>query len=156
MDTRIPTGSSLLAVIVVMLVVGAWTADADAKLLGRNILDQTSDGVVVAPDGAAGALTICCEKPCIIYRHHGRCRKVCCTSAPAIKTVLLVKNPADCRECYVEVPVCIPACCTQPPCVVSRCGLFGRGIVDYEYPCGFRIRVIFRRSGDVVVHTFGS
>lgn len=139
-----------------LLAVSLSAASADANLFARRVLQQPSDAPAAAPQSEGDALTICCEKPCIVYRHHGRCRKACCTCDPPIQTVLLVKNPADCRCCYVEVPVCIPACCTQPPCVDSRCGLFGRGIVDYEYCCGFRIRVIFRRCGDVVVHYFGS
>jgi len=155
MSTKSWKGSRLLAAIMVLLATGVWAADVNAKLVDSNILHQSSDPAVVAPEGGAGELTICCEKPCIVYRHHGRCRRACCTCAPPVKTVLLVKNPADCRECYVEVPVCIPACCTQPPCVDGRCGLFGRGVVDYDYCCGFRIRVIFRRCGDVVVHYFG-
>jgi hypothetical protein len=90
----------------------------------------------------------CC--PCIEYRHHGRPICCCdCNAPPEIKTVLQVKNPATC--CVVPIPICLPGCCTGEPCVSSRCGILGRGIVRYDYCCGVKIIVTFRACGDIVV-----
>jgi hypothetical protein len=89
--------------------------------------------------------------PCVQYRHHGRPICCCDCNAPAqIKTVLIVKDPQDCC-CCVAVPVCLPGCCTGEPCVTSRCGILGRGIVRYDYDCGVRVTITFRARGDLVV-----
>jgi hypothetical protein len=70
---------------------------------------------------------------------------------PPIYTVLKVANPCCCGD-YACVKVCLPACCTCPPKVCERCGLFQRGIVTYEWPCGHRVTVVFTRLRGVVVH----
>jgi hypothetical protein len=99
----------------------------------------------VAPD------SVPCAGPCIEYRHHGRPICCCDCNAPAeIKTVLMVKDP-NCCDCCVAVPICLPGCCTDEPCVCSRCGILGRGIVRYDYTCGVRVTVTFRARGDIVV-----
>jgi hypothetical protein len=104
----------------------------------------TTPNAPVPPDISGS----CC--PCIEYRHHGRPICCCDCNAPAdIKTVLLVKNPATC--CTVPIPVCLPGCCTDEPCVRSRCGVLGRGVVHYDYCCGVKIIVTFRACGDIVV-----
>src|ERR1700680_5128987 len=91
----------------------------------------------------------CC--PCIEYRHHGRPICCCDCNAPAeIKTVLMVKDP-NCCDCCVTVPICLPGCCTDEPCVCSRCGILGRGIVRYDYSCGVRVTVTFRARGGIVL-----
>lgn len=82
-------------------------------------------------------------KPCVEYKG---CLDCC---GPKVQQVLVVKNPRDCC-CAAEVPVCLPACCSNP-CVSSRCALFGRSIVKYEYDCGVCVTVMFRKCGDVVV-----
>ncbi len=102
-------------------------------------------------------IELCCPQPCITYRHHKKRRSVCCNSCdPPIKTELLVKAPTGCCEsCYVKVPVCIPACCTDAPKVCYTSGFLGRCVAEYTYCCGFTIRVSFRHRGDVVVHYYG-
>jgi hypothetical protein len=88
--------------------------------------------------------------PCVQYRHRG-CPICCdCNAPPEVKTVLIVKNPQDCC-CCVGVPVCLPGCCTGEPCVTSRCGVLGRGVVYYDYSCGVRVTITFRARGDIVV-----
>lgn len=88
--------------------------------------------------------------PCVQYRHHGRPICCCDCNAPAeIKTVLIVKDPQDC--CCVAVPVCLPGCCTDEPCVTGRCGVLGRGVVHYDYRCGVRVTITIRARGDIVV-----
>ena len=101
---------------------------------------------------AATAAGVC--QPCIRYRHHRGCN-TCCECQPPLNVLLEVKDPGCCG-CAVEVPVCIPSCCTGAPCVSSRCGLLGRGIVEYCWDCGYRVRVVFDRHGDLTVHTYGS
>ena len=94
----------------------------------------------------------CCQKPCITYRHRGP--KLCCGCCqPPVPTVLSVKNPCTC--CEIEVPVCLPACCTGEPKVCRGTGLFGRDVVEYEWCCGFSVRVAFKHCGDLIVTTWG-
>lgn len=96
--------------------------------------------------------TVCCPKPCITYRHRGP--KLCCGCEPSVQTVLAVKDP--CTGCEVEVPVCLPACCKGEPKVCCGVGLLGRDVVDYEWCCGFSVRVAFKKhSGDLIVTTWG-
>jgi hypothetical protein len=106
-----------------------------------------------APAAAAmGGIKICCDR-CIDYRYH--CvRRLCCDCTPSVRTVLLVKDPCDC--CFVEVPVCLPACCKDAPEVCCHKGVLGRSVVEYSWCCGFRVKIVFDRRGDVVVHSFGA
>jgi hypothetical protein len=101
---------------------------------------------------AAAATDECCEAPCIKYwTHLGARLMLRCNSE--IQVTMSVDNPADCKSCKIEVPMCIPCCCTGEPTVTSDCGLLGRGIVEYCWPCGFRATVVFRPTlGDVMVH----
>ncbi|MDX1964615.1 MAG: hypothetical protein SFX18_15800 [Pirellulales bacterium] len=86
--------------------------------------------------------------PCITYRERG-VRRSCLSDQPDFASTLLVCNPRT--GCTVCVPVCLPVCCLDEPCVDSRKGLFQRGIVTYEYACGLRIVVVFDRHGDLTV-----
>jgi hypothetical protein len=68
--------------------------------------------------------------------------------------VMVVKNPAD--GCLYEIPLCVPACCTGEPTMNEWRGLFGRGVVEYCWDCGFRATVKFRHIlGDVKVEYDG-
>lgn len=68
----------------------------------------------------------------------------------SVNLVMVTQNPAD--GCLYEIPLCIPACCTGAPSVSNRCGIFGRGVVAYCWPCGFEAIVKFREVlGDVCV-----
>lgn len=104
-----------------------------------------------SPAGPTSAAE-CCVTPCIEYRTHLSARRMLrCTSQ--IQVTMAVDNPADCKCCKIEVPMCIPCCCTGEPTVCSDCGLAGRGIVEYCWPCGFKAKVVFRPTlGDVIVH----
>jgi hypothetical protein len=67
-----------------------------------------------------------------------------------VQLVMVTQDPSD--SCLYEIPMCIPACCTGEPKVSSGRGLFGRGVVEYCWPCGFRAIVKFRHvRGDVRV-----
>ncbi|UUO05674.1 hypothetical protein M4951_20145 [Blastopirellula sp. J2-11] len=95
----------------------------------------------------------CCAPPCISYRdHHKLFARKCCSCAPPVKMVLVVEKP--CTSCAFEVPVCVPACCKRAPTVCSHPGIFGRTIVEYDWCCGFHIRMVFTRCGDLIVHSY--
>jgi len=119
---------------------------AKAALLKANATAAAVQGEY-ATEQAYSPLSGSC-KPCIIYRTRGR-QLACCGCEPPIQTILQVKDPASC--CVVDVPVCLPGCCTDVPEVCDRCGLFGRGIVTYDWCCGFSVRVTFKLNGDVLV-----
>jgi hypothetical protein len=103
------------------------------------------------PDCAAPVAT-CCPKPCITYRHRGP--KLCCgVCEPPVETVLKVKDPCTC--CDVDVAVCLPACCKGEPKVCTGTGIFGRDVVEYQWCCGYSVKVAFKHSGDLIVTTWG-
>lgn len=103
-----------------------------------------------------GVGTACCcpAYGCIRYHNHPLFRKRCCRCCPPIQTVLMVQDPRYCC-CATPVPVCISACCKGAPQVSSRKGVLGCGYVTYRWCCGFKIKVVFRAKGDIVVHTYG-
>jgi hypothetical protein len=109
-----------------------------------------SDAPLHIDAGCSADLPKCCYTPCISYRER-HCRKCCCVDTA--HAVLKVADPCCC--CYLEVPVCVPVC-NEAPCVTSRCGLFGRGIVSYTWSCGYRIDMVITKHGDVRVTTFGA
>jgi hypothetical protein len=90
--------------------------------------------------------------PNISYKHHRTLRKTG-SGGGDITMILDVKNPTCCT--IVQIPVCVPCCCTDVPKVSAHCGLFGRGIAVYEWCCGYKVKVVFDKCGDVVVHSYG-
>lgn len=108
--------------------------------------------VITIPDPTVPSLSVCpdkcCPTPCITYRSRGE-RRSCLDDKPGVSLTVVVKNPQT--GCCVNVPICIPCCCLDQPCVASRCGLFHRGIVTFDYACGFRIVFTFNRAGDLLV-----
>jgi hypothetical protein len=67
-----------------------------------------------------------------------------------IDLIMLTKDPTG--DCAYEIPMCIPACCVGDPQIAERRGIFGRGIVEYRWACGFRAIVKFRHVlGDIRV-----
>ncbi len=127
--------------------------------LGLVLAGGTFDSVAYAGGDcgcSAPELKACCGQPCITYRHHCRARRVCCDcqcDAP-VQVILKVTDPNCC--CTIEVPVCVPACCDDVPKGCAGVGLLGRGITTFTWCCGFKARVVVKRTGDVVVHTYGS
>ena len=123
-------------------------------LCAGNLLATESQAASLTLDPTCGVAPVC-DAPCITYKH-ARCRKkICCGCESPLNVLLSVKDPCCCDR-IVEVPVCIPGCCTDVPCVKGRCGLFKRGIVWYEWCCGFKMKVVFDRCGDVKVTYYGS
>lgn len=140
--------------------VGLASAVAAGLVVAAGTLAQAAGGPPTpeAPSAsdapASPAVRLCCGQRCIAYRYHGRA-KCCGDCKPPVKTVLLVKDPGACTCCYVQVPVCLPACCTGSPQVHCRKGIFKDGVVTYSYCCGVRVKVVFDRCGDIVVHYYG-
>lgn len=91
---------------------------------------------------------------CVRYVQHHPLRKNCCNCGPSYQTVLSVVDPKTC--CPIDVPVCLPACCTGYPHSDGRGGLFGRGITNFCWGCGYRVRVVVSHHGDVTVHYYGA
>jgi hypothetical protein len=96
----------------------------------------------------------CPQQRRIEYRNHCRLRKGTYACAPPVQTVLFVPG-GQCGQCAVEVPVCIPACCTDAPQMEARRGLLGRTRVLYRWCCGFEVEVVFTHDGDLIVHYDG-
>ncbi|MCI0332295.1 MAG: hypothetical protein L0228_03590 [Planctomycetes bacterium] len=91
--------------------------------------------------------------PPIEYDTDGDARRMYRKSGQ-VELVMIAQNPAD--GCFYEIPMCIPACCTGEPIVSSGRGIFGRGVVEYCWECGFRAIVKFRHVlGDVKVEYEG-
>jgi hypothetical protein len=90
---------------------------------------------------------------CVRYVQHRPHRKTCCDCGPSYQTVLTVIDPRSC--CAIDVPVCLPACCTGQPQCNGRNGLFGRGITSYDWCCGYSVRIVVGHHGDVTVHYYG-
>jgi hypothetical protein len=147
----------------VALVYGSWNSTAEAKLFGRRADAQPAGEKVVSPsdqvlatEGAviSSGSPSCCPERCIKYRHHCTLRKTCCSCDPPVQTILAVQDPCCCK-CMIEIPICLPGCCEGSPKVCDRQGLLGRGIVTYEWCCGYKVKIVFDRCGDIVVHSYG-
>jgi hypothetical protein len=151
---------TVLSAAIIALVSLPAPADARVALkreaLRSELTSAITGGPELLPPGVgpqlaaypAAAYPVSLATPCITYRGQ-RALDVCCGCEPPIKTVLLVKDPVTC--CCVEVPICLPACCTDAPEVCAREGLLGRGVVTHDWCCGFSVKVTFRNRGDVVV-----
>ncbi len=91
---------------------------------------------------------------CVRYVQHHPRRKTCCDCGPSFQTVISVVDPKTC--CPIDVPVCLPACCQGYPQSDGRAGIFGRGITNFCWGCGYRVRVVVGHRGDVTVHYYGA
>ena len=95
------------------------------------------------------------HEPQIIYRHHACCkRRGGCSCQSSYQALLPVSDPKSPTR-VVQVPVPVPACCNNVPWEKSRCGLFVRGVTDFRWHCGYKVRIVWLHRGDIVVHTFG-
>jgi hypothetical protein len=138
----------LAAVCLGGLLVLSQAKQADARLKAEPVTaPPATPAIAQSPDCCA---PVCCP-PCIIYRHRGP--KLSCGCEPGTPTVLAVTNP--CTGCPVDVSVCLPACCSGEPKVCCGPGFLGRDVVEYEWCCGYSVRVAFRHHGDVLVTTWG-
>jgi hypothetical protein len=106
-----------------------------------EILPGPAEGVEVRPT------------PPIEYDTDGDARRMYRRTGE-VHLVMVAQNPAD--GCFYEIPLCVPACCTGEPLISSGQGIFGRGVVEYCWACGFRAEVKFRHVlGDVKVEYEG-
>lgn len=118
------------------------------------------DAAVVVAEPAqvveSGCCDVCAHKYCISYRKLHVRRKVCCgCCVEPYTTMLTVNDPCSC--CPIEVPVCVPGCCTDAPSVSCRRGLFGRMIYTYTWCCGYTAKItLSTRRGTILVTTYGS
>ena len=74
--------------------------------------------------------------------HRSPALAACSSATQQVELVMVTKNPVDC--CLYEIPLCVPACCEGQPAVREGRGIFGRGVVEYCWPCGFTAKVKFR------------
>jgi hypothetical protein len=146
--TRLTIGVLGLAVLVTFACTSASRANA------KGLLAHTVSLAKATAEGCATPAPVanCCPQPCITYRHRGP--KLCCDNCqPPVETVLRVKDPCTC--CEVDVTVCMPACCTGDPKICFDRGFLGRNVVEYEWCCGYSVRVAFKHNGDLLVTTWG-
>lgn len=95
----------------------------------------------------------CCEQPRVIYRNHPILAMLMhkCKAGQAGQVVVQV--PTGC--CPTEVALCVPLCCTTCPPEVSKSrDLLGRCVFQYCWPCGTKINIVQRYTGDLVVHSY--
>ncbi len=129
---------------------------AHARVLKRTdaapaSLTKSLGGCATPEPACCAPEPVCCPKPCIHYRHRGP--KLCCGCEPSQPIVLHVKDP--CTGCETDVPVCLPACCEGEPKVCCGTGFLGRDVVEYQWCCGYSVRVAFKHCGDLLVTTWG-
>ncbi len=131
------------------------------KLVGEEPMPMPSDASpstppILPPPGEdavppASALTPGIQvkpTPRIDYDTHHDARRM--LRSGEIQIVVLTKDPAE--GCYYQIPLTVPACCAGEPNVAAGLGLLGRGVVAYEWPCGFKAKIKFRRLiGDIKV-----
>ncbi|GEM_PF-5409624 len=94
----------------------------------------------------------CCEPPKIRYWNHPLlATDVCpCDCNQTVETHVQV----PCQCCPVTVKVCVPVCCAGAPALDIQRDLLGRKTYDFCWPCGYRIKIVDRHTGTLVVHTF--
>jgi hypothetical protein len=118
--------------------------------IGREEIGR--EEVIPAPPTPAMEVAVRPAPP-IKYDTDGDARRMYRRSGE-VNVVMVTKNPAD--GCFYEIPMCIPACCVGEPSVSGGRGIFGRGVVEYCWPNGFRAEVKFRQIlGDVKVEYEG-
>lgn len=91
---------------------------------------------------------------CVRYVQHRPLKKTCCGCGTSYHTTLPVYDPSTC--CMIDVPVCLPSCCQEAPTASGRNGLLGRGITTFNWCCGYKVRIVATKHGDVTVHYYGS
>ena len=97
---------------------------------------------------------VACPKYCVTYHHHGKFHRSCCGCCKPVKVILPVPDPLRCG-CKVDVCVTVPGCMKGYPKKSDKKGLLGRGIVFYDWPNGYTVKVVFKKhEPDVMVHTF--
>jgi hypothetical protein len=126
---------------------GALPMPADASPTATPMLPPPGDEVAPPSSPLPSGIQVK-PTPRIDYDTHHDARKM--LRGGQINIAMLTQDPAD--GCYYQIPLTIPACCVGEPSVSGGRGLLGRGIVAYEWPCGFKAKIKFRHIlGDVKV-----
>lgn len=152
MNTRMPSLAGLMGALVLV-----WTAGMVQANQPETAQDQSTGAAptVVADCNCGQCATCCPSKYRFVYRQHHVRRQVCCDPClPNVEMVLQVTDPCTC--CPIDVPVCVPGCCTEPPCVTKRGGVGGRSITEFTWRNGFRVRIVHTPRDLLVVHTYGA
>jgi hypothetical protein len=143
---------TLLALAAALVLIDAQFAQARQTRVDAQLASLSKSlGNHAAEPGCCAPKPVCCPAPCITYRHCGP--KLCCGCEPSKPIVLKVKDP--CTGCETDVHVCLPACCEGEPTICCGKGFLCRDIVEYEWCCGFYVRVAFKKCGDLIVTTKG-
>lgn len=144
--------SMLLVLALGTVLFAAQSAEARRIRRAAAPAENVAAAEVVTPEVVTPSASKCCPAPCIKYRHRGP--KLCCGPCKPGKSIVLeVKHPCHC--CAVEVPICLPACCEGEPTVCAGKGFLCRDVVEYEWCCGYSVRVAFKHHGGLVVTTWG-
>lgn len=131
-----------------------WSLVAVFGILAIGLIAPSESQARGAKRGCEEACEAC-DEPCIHYHHHCTLLKTCrcCECCEPQKAVMTVTDPCCCDR-TAEIPICLPGCCEGEPRVCESVCL-GRGVVEFEWCCGFRVRVVFQKCGDIAVHTYG-
>ena len=138
-------GLAAVAALALATPVQARSAAGDRQAQLASLTKATLEGDCCAPK------VPCCPTPCVTYRHCGP--KLCCGCEPGKEVTFKVKNP--CTGCETDITVCMPACCKGEPEICCGTGPFHRDVVSYEWCCGYRVKVVFKKCGDLLVTTWG-
>ena len=135
-------------VLICLTIFAAMGMDTQAEAASNSEFNVYGTELVTS-----GMSVVPCQASCVSYRYHrlgSHCKFDRCDMHPSI---VLVKDPCTC--CCIEVPVCVPCCCTAVCSVDCRHGLFGKTIYEYCWDCGFRMEVAVHKNGDMIVHYYG-
>ncbi len=134
-----------LPAVAVFLLAGAVSAEPAAKL--RPLVLH----LPVAHPAAAEPATAY-KKYCTVYKNHPHYR-TCRLSCTTQQVMMEVKDPCGCP---VLVSICLPSCCEDAPVVCTGRDILHRFSYTYEWRSGYKVDIVFRRRGDIVVHSWGS
>lgn len=126
-------------------------ADPSAPLLvEESLIAPPPETIVYDP------VVVPAAQPCLpihVVRDHYSfsAKRMVRSYGPPIHQTLCVENPAN--GCLYAVHVCVPQCCVGPAvCCGKRVGLLGRSYVLYQWPCGYKVEVVFRKHGGVILN----
>lgn len=125
--------------------VDVW-GDEDAPLGGLPVEPYS----VLDPEAAPE----CCARPIIRYWNHPLLAIVLGNADSEAQQTAILQIEGEC--CPVEVAVAIPACCAGAPECDTRHGWLGRSTYVYEWPCGYRVKVVRWGNGPIIVHTYNA
>jgi hypothetical protein len=121
------------------------------KLVSEEVIPPPPGTATATPAPAADGVPVQPTPP-IEYDTDRDARRM--YRAGKFDLVVLTKDPT--RNCAYEIPLTVPSCCVGDPKVSSGRGIFGRGVVEYRWACGFRAIVKFRHiMGNVKVEYEG-